>query len=175
MNGFRNHLVRLVWLFASLWIFTASAWSSEQRACVFCDIAGGKLSAENVIYRDDLVVAFMDRAPRNPGHVLVVPIIHADGLLDVPPATLARLPQVAQRVATAITKTDLRAEGFTLTSNTGTAAGQSVRHLHLHVIPRFKGEPPNRGEDNIAPPAEVTAVAAKLRVVLGTETPEQKR
>jgi histidine triad (HIT) family protein len=149
---------------------TASTLSAQgQLACIFCEIAAGKTRSGTIVYQDDLVVAFMDRAPRNPGHVLVIPIQHAEGILDVPAPTVSRMAAVAQKIATAIKRTDLKADGFNLQSNTGRAAGQSVFHLHLHVIPRFVGEPPYEGEKNIAPPEEVAAVAKKLREVLARE------
>src|SRR3712207_4648347 len=60
--------------------------------CVFCEIANGRSDqSKTIVYRDQLVIAFMDRAPRNPGHVLVVPKQHAKDILDVPPATLSRV------------------------------------------------------------------------------------
>lgn len=150
---------------------TAATLSAQGKpSCIFCEIAAGRTpQSSTIVYQDDLVVAFMDRAPRNPGHVLVIPIQHADGILDVPAATVGRMAAVAQRIATAITRTDLRADGFNLQSNTGAVAGQSVRHLHLHVIPRFVGEPPYQGDTNIASAADVAAVAKKLRDVLARE------
>lgn len=150
---------------------TAATLSAQGKpSCIFCEIATGKASqSSTIVYQDDLVVAFTDRAPRNPGHVLVIPIQHADGILDVPAATVSRMAVVAQKIATAIKKTDLRAEGFNLQSNTGAAAGQSVLHLHLHVIPRFVGERPYQGEKNIASAEEVAVVAKKLRDILSRQ------
>ncbi len=148
-------------------IASASAFAAEGSVpCIFCEIAAGRVSANSIIYRDGSVVAFMDRAPRNPGHVLVVPIRHAEGIQDVPAPTLAHMAEVAQRVVHAIKRTDLKAEGFNLESNTGKVAGQSVFHLHLHVIPRYAGEPALVSPKPIAPVAEVEAVAAKLRTAL---------
>lgn len=171
-------VIRLVSLVCLIYTVAAHA-AQDQRVCVFCDIAAGRTSqSRTIVYRDDLVVAFMDRAPRNPGHVLIIPIQHADGILNVPAPTLSRMAAVAQRIATALTKTDLMAEGFNLQSNTGKAAGQSAFHLHLHVVPRFAGEPPNLGEKNIASPGEIEAVATKLREVLAGMTakaPDQRR
>lgn len=138
-----------------------------QSKCIFCEIASGKIQNERVVYRDKTVVAFMDRAPRNPGHVLVIPRKHAKDMLEAPPSTLAHMAEVAQRIAKAIQSTDLRAGGFNFSSNTGAAAGQTVFHLHLHVIPRFVGEPPARGEhDGIRPSEELNAVAAMIRAKL---------
>lgn len=149
---------------------TGLATAAETRApCVFCEIAAGTRDATRVVYRDDTVVAFLDRAPRNAGHVLVVPRRHADNILDVSPATLARVAEVAQSIAQAIKRTDLRAEGYTVQSNTGAAAGQTVFHLHFHVIPRFRGEPPAGGEKAIAPEPELAVAAAKIRAALAAK------
>lgn len=165
-------------LAACLLALASNAFSAENPTttpaapCVFCAIAEKKIPAP-IIYEDDLAVAFMDRAPRNPGHVLVIPRAHSVDFLDAPPATIAHLAIVAQKIATAIKHTDLVAEGFNFMSNTGTAAGQSVFHLHLHLIPRFKTEPPGTaaGEKAIVPPAELEAVAAKIRAALATSAP----
>lgn len=144
----------------------AALHGAEKDGCIFCEIAVGRTAqASTVVYSDDLVVAFMDRAPRNPGHVLVIPKAHARDILDVPPATLCRLAEVTQRIAKAIKKTDLKAEGFNLTSNTGRAAGQDMFHLHFHVMPRFVGERPSPpGERRgIQTPAELAEAASKIR------------
>src|SRR4051812_42707857 len=171
-GSFKFFAVRvLLSLFIGL-AFIARAGEPPAAVCVFCEIAAGRTVSTQVVYRDDTVVAFVDRAPRNPGHVLVIPVQHAAGIIDVPPATAARMIEVAQRIAQAFARTDLKAEGFQLESNTGAAAGQSVFHLHLHVIPRFASEPPNLGEKQIAPAAELNAVAQKLRVALASLPPK---
>jgi diadenosine tetraphosphate (Ap4A) HIT family hydrolase len=166
-NFFPVRLPIVLWLLCSLSLLAAD----EKKPCVFCEIAAGRLDANRVVYRDETVVAFVNRAPRNPGHVLVVPIQHADGILDAPPATVRHLFEVAQVIAKAIQRTDLKAEGFVLKSSTGAVAGQTVFHLHLHGIPRFKGETPEPlpGQElPIAPAAELDAVAAKIRAALGS-------
>ena len=81
--------------------------AEEKKPCIFCEIVAGQ--RENcVIYRDPEVIAFLSIGPQNPGHVLVVPIQHADGILDLPPATARALITVAQKVAQAIKLTDLQ-------------------------------------------------------------------
>ncbi len=133
--------------------------------CVFCAIAAGKLPAE-IVYRDDAVIAFMDHAPRNPGHLLVVPLSHSVNVLDTPPETWAHVATVAQRLALALQHTDLSAEGFNFISNAGLAADQSVFHLHLHVVPRFTGETTIEGPLPRAAPGDLAANAAKIRAAL---------
>ncbi len=107
--------------------------------CIFCDILANKLPA-SIVYRDDLCCAFMDIQPVNPGHVLVVPIVHATYLADLPAETGAQLFRVAQRIAEALRRSGLRCEGVNLFLADGTVAGQEVFHVHLHVFPRYRGD-----------------------------------
>ena len=109
------------------------------RDCIFCAIIAGRQPA-SLVYRDELVCAFMDTAPLNEGHVLVVPIRHADSLADLDEATGARLFNIAQRVARALRRSALRCEGVNLYLSDGAAAGQVVPHVHLHVFPRYRGD-----------------------------------
>jgi diadenosine tetraphosphate (Ap4A) HIT family hydrolase len=107
--------------------------------CVFCEIIAGT-SPASVVHADDDVVAFMDILPVNPGHILVIPRTHATYLEDLPPATVGPLMTVAHRIALAIHKSPLRADGLNLFLADGEAAGQEVFHVHLHVIPRLVGD-----------------------------------
>ncbi len=108
--------------------------------CVFCAIVKGEAPA-SVVYRDDIVIAFMDIRPANPGHVLVVPLEHADGILDISDeAVLARVFSVGRRVAAALPDSAVRLEGFNLFLANGAVAGHTVFHVHLHVLPRFTGD-----------------------------------
>lgn len=92
------------------------------------------------VYRDDRVSAFLDIQPVNPGHVLVVPNEPVRSLAELDEDTGAHLFKVAMRIAEAIRKTSLRCEGVNLFLADGESAGQEVFHVHLHVIPRFKGD-----------------------------------
>ena len=107
--------------------------------CIFCDIVNGNAEAA-LVWQDDLVSAFMDRQPVNPGHVLIVPNHHAAYLADLPEKSGAHMFRVAQRVARAIRASGLRCEGVNLFLADGEAAGQEVFHVHLHVFPRFHGD-----------------------------------
>jgi len=107
--------------------------------CIFCRILAGDAPA-SVVYRDDTVCAFMDIAPVNLGHVLVIPVAHAVGLRDLEAGDGAAMFYVGQRIANALRKTSLEVEGVNLFLADGKEAGQEVFHVHLHVLPRFVGD-----------------------------------
>jgi histidine triad (HIT) family protein len=107
--------------------------------CVFCRIVNGTEPA-SVVHRDDDVAAFCDIAPFNPGHVLVVPCRHAAHLEDLAEADGARMFEVAHRLARGLRRSGLRCEGVNLFLADGAAAFQEVFHVHLHVIPRWRGD-----------------------------------
>lgn len=109
---------------------------SGAASCIFCDLIAG-LAPASVVHRDDLCIAFMDVQPINAGHLLVVPLVHASCLADLPSATGGHVFGVAQQLAAAIRRSGLRAEGINLLLADGAAAGQEVFHVHLHVLPRF--------------------------------------
>ena len=104
--------------------------------CTFCQIAEGELQA-HVVFRDENVVAFLDRAPLLPGHVLVMPARHVETLDDLPDDLLAPVLGAVRRTSIAVQKA-LRAEGSFVATNT--RVSQSVAHLHVHVVPRNKGD-----------------------------------
>ena len=82
----------------------------------------------------------MDIFPVNPGHVLVIPTSHSAFLAELDPEAGAELFRVAQRVAAALRRSDPRCEGVNLFLADGEAAGQEIFHVHLHVIPRQRGD-----------------------------------
>lgn len=108
--------------------------------CVFCQIIAGEGPA-SVIYEDDIVVVFLDIAPVNPGHAMVVPKIHVPSLADMDERTGMHLFKITQRTAAAIRESGVRCEGVNLLLADGEAAFQEVFHLHMHVFPRFVGDP----------------------------------
>lgn len=129
----------------------------------FARIIRGEQTAPKV-FEDEFVLAFMDRAPVEPGHVLVISkTSRARNLLEIEPEMLARMVAVVQRVGKAQVS-ELGALGFTIIQNNG--AGQTVPHLHIHVIPRMTARPLVLGFDNRADPAALEALAAKLRTAL---------
>ncbi len=111
-------------------------------ACIFCQIASGAIPAQ-IVYSSSDVTAFRDINPQAPTHVLVIPNRHLESLADVGPAEaglLGRLVEVANEVAR---QEGIAASGYRVVSNVGAAAGQTVPHLHLHVLGgRRMGWPP---------------------------------
>ena len=104
--------------------------------CTFCQIANGEIPA-HIVHRDGEVVAFLDRAPLLPGHVLVMPVRHVETLDDLPDGLLAPVLAAVRRTSVAVQKA-LGAEGSFVATNT--RVSQSVPHLHVHVVPRNKGD-----------------------------------
>lgn len=99
--------------------------------CIFCKLANGEIPTE-FLYEDDNVVAFRDANPQAPVHVLIVPKAHHDNFIDdVPAETLASMERAVKAVAE---KTGVAETGFRCIMNTGSAAGQTVMHLHMHVL-----------------------------------------
>ena len=102
--------------------------------CIFCRIIRGEIPAAKV-YEDDLVLAFLDIAPINYGHVLVIPKEHHESSSTIPEATAGRMFRIGSRIGIAL-KRKLDYDAFNLHLADGTAAGQVVMHAHLHVVPR---------------------------------------
>ncbi len=107
--------------------------------CVFCKIGKG-LAPASMVYSDERVSAFLDIQPVNPGHTMVIPKTHAKGLSDLDPEIGGHMFKVAMIVAKGLRKSDVKCEGVNLFLADGEAALQEVFHVHLHVIPRFRGD-----------------------------------
>jgi histidine triad (HIT) family protein len=104
--------------------------------CVFCDIAAGVVPAE-IVLGDETAVAFLDRRPLFKGHVLVIPREHYETLADLPAALVGPLFTRVQRVSAAL-PTALGAQGSFVALNN--VVSQSVPHVHVHVVPRTRGD-----------------------------------
>ncbi len=103
--------------------------------CVFCSIINRTAPAE-IIYEDERIISFLDIRPFNLGHTLVVPKYHSENLLEVPVVYLTDMFRSVQFISAAVVK-GLNANGFNVLSNNGRAAGQTIYHCHIHIIPRF--------------------------------------
>ncbi|HZE05379.1 MAG TPA: HIT family protein [Solirubrobacteraceae bacterium] len=130
--------------------------------CIFCKIVAGELPSQRVD-EDERTVAFMDVNPATRGHALVVPRAHAKNLLEIEHDDLAATVAAAQRLARSAIER-LGADGVTLMNGCGAAAWQTVFHFHVHVIPRYEGDPlrlpwtPKPGD-----PERIAAAADALR------------
>jgi histidine triad (HIT) family protein len=109
--------------------------SEIEKSCVFCEIVNRKLPSFK-IYEDERALAFADINPVVNGHILVIPKTHAANLLEITPGDLAAVHQACQRVGAAIMKA-FKAPGLTVLQLNGAAAGQTVMHYHVHLIPRL--------------------------------------
>lgn len=107
--------------------------------CVFCKIVAGELPSTR-IYEDDKVIAFMDIFPLRRGHVLVIPKLHQQRLQDLPEDIRAHLINTAARIAAAQYASDLQPAAVHYMVNDGPAAQQTVPHVHMHVLPRYRGD-----------------------------------
>ena len=133
--------------------------------CVFCEIIAGNIPA-STIYEDEHVFAFMDIAPANPGHTLVIPRQHYRNIFDMPTEIGSKIMQTSILIANAI-KAALNPDGLNLFQSNEAAGFQTVFHFHLHLIPRWEGDPlrlPWRpSEGNME---EIDNIAAKIRDAL---------
>jgi histidine triad (HIT) family protein len=129
--------------------------------CIFCKIVTGELPA-TIIDEDERTIAFMDINPATRGHALVIPRAHSTDLLTVGRDDLLAVALASQRLAARV-KERLRADGVNLVNSCGAVAWQSVFHFHMHVIPRYEGDPlrlpwvPAPGD-----PEEIAAAAQEL-------------
>jgi histidine triad (HIT) family protein len=107
--------------------------------CLFCKIVAGEIPA-TIIAEDERTVAFMDINPATRGHALVIPRAHARDVHEIDPEDLAAVAAAAQAVAARVIER-LGAAGVNLLNSSGAAAWQTVFHFHMHVIPRYEGDP----------------------------------
>ena len=130
--------------------------------CIFCKIIAGEMPGQ-IIDQDERTVAFMDISPATRGHALVVPRRHVRDLLEIEAEDLEATVLAAQRLARTVSDR-LEADGVNLLNSCGQAAWQTVYHFHIHVIPRYAGDPlrlpwtPEEGN-----PEEIAAAAEALR------------
>ena len=103
--------------------------------CIFCKIAA-HIIPSSIVYEDDDVIAFLDISQTTLGHTLVIPKKHYDNFLTVPKSIMNKVMSVAQRIGQILIK-NFKAKGINILSNCYEAAGQTVMHFHVHVIPRY--------------------------------------
>lgn len=140
---------------------TSTAYDTNN---IFAKILRGEIPAHKV-YEDANVLAFMDVMPQAQGHVLVVPKAASRNILDADPATLGALIAAVQKVAIAAEEA-FEADGVTIMQFNEAPAGQSVFHLHFHVIPRHEGVPLRPHSGKMEDGAVLAANAEKIREAL---------
>jgi len=132
---------------------------------IFAKILRGEIPAVKV-YEDKATLAFMDIFPQSKGHLLVIPNSPAQDILDCPPDVAANLIRVTQKLAKAADKA-LKPDGIVIMQFNRATAGQTVFHVHFHIVPRYEGVP-MKGHGH-APQAEKAALeelAAKIKAAL---------
>ena len=139
--------------------------SHDDASCLFCRIAGGEIETE-FVYADEHVVAFRDINPQAPVHVLVIPRRHIVEFTDLPQVESAEVGEILQGVARAAASVGAPG-GYRVVANRGRDAGQTVFHLHFHVIPVWEGVALGRHGHGMADAAALRdladLIAAQLR------------
>lgn len=117
-----------------------------------------------IVFEDEDILAFLDIGPIIKGHTLVIPKTCYDPITETPDEVVAKLMQVAKRIAT-VQMSELGADGVNIMQNNGAAAGQEVPHIHIHVIPRFEGDGHhwNWKVTSYDSPTEMEQLAEKMR------------
>ncbi len=131
---------------------------------IFAKILRGEIPSHK-IYEDEHTLAFMDVMPQGPGHTLVIPKAPSRNILDADPQTLSRVMPVVQKVAIAA-KEAFEADGVTVIQFNEPASGQTIYHLHFHIIPRFDGVPLKRHSGTMEDQGVLAANAQKMREAL---------
>jgi histidine triad (HIT) family protein len=131
---------------------------------IFARILRGEIPCHKV-YEDEHTLAFMDIMPQADGHALVIPRASAENILDVPPEALAATILTTQRVARAVKKA-FDPPGLMIAQLNGRGAGQSVFHLHFHVVPRYSGKALDMHAGPMADPQRLAAHAERIRAAL---------
>lgn len=135
-------------------------------ANIFAKILRGEIPCTKV-FEDEIALSFMDLFPQSRGHTLVIPkMVRARNFLDLPPEAIGPYMQRVQRVAQAVEKA-LKPDGVFIMQTNGAPAGQTVFHLHFHIIPRYEGaQMAMHAHSKQADPAELQALATQIAAAL---------
>lgn len=133
--------------------------------CVFCKMINREIPAE-IVYENDDAIAILDIHPRTLGHTMVIPKIHVETILDLPDEKINGVFKAVKKMTGIINKT-LSPDGFTLGINHGSVSGQTVKHLHIHIMPRWendKGGSVHSVVDN-SPTESIKEIADRIRTM----------
>lgn len=134
--------------------------------CIFCQIVAGSAPSAKV-YEDDAVLVFLDIFPASAGHTLIIPRQHFENLYETPPELLQSVMRTSRRIALAM-RSAFQPDGLFVGQLNGAAAGQTVFHYHMHLVPRSAGDPFVIHGRKLADPNELAAIADRLRAALET-------
>ena len=134
--------------------------------CIFCKLANGDIPT-NSIYEDEDFKVILDNSPATKGHALILPKQHYANMLEIDDDILGKAAKLAKKVITH-EKNVLGCDGYNVLQNNGEASGQTVFHLHVHVIPRFEGDTDhiNIGWKPGETPADLQAIAEEIKANL---------
>jgi histidine triad (HIT) family protein len=129
--------------------------------CIFCKILAGEIPSTTV-YEDDDFKAILDVNPAARGHVIILPKRHAANIYELPDEDAGKIMIVAKKIAKAL-KQAYGCDGVNILQNNGEAAGQTVFHLHVHVIPRFEKDTVQIGWKPGETPEDMKTIAEEIR------------
>ena len=116
-------------------------YDSNNNSCIFCSIINGAIEGV-IVYENNDFLVIMDKYPITTGHTLVIPKKHYDNLLFMSPKEVGELYSLVRIISKAVVSA-ISADGFNIGQNNGRSANQIIRHVHVHIIPRFKNDNPN--------------------------------
>ncbi len=130
--------------------------------CIFCKMVSGQIPVTK-IYEDEFILSFMDIGPISDGHTLVIPKQHFEKLHECPPEVLSKVASQLGKIAGAVVAA-MNSDGYNVLNNNGRAAGQLVKHLHFHIIPRNSDDGVfNRWPSYKYPEGKMETIADKIR------------
>lgn len=129
--------------------------------CIFCKLANGEIPTTS-IYEDEDFKVIMDLGPASRGHSIILPKTHAANLYELPDDYCSKIMGVAKKCAAAMKKS-LNCDGLNVLQNNGEAAGQTVFHLHVHLIPRYKDDQVNITWKPGEPEEDMGAIAEQIK------------
>ena len=132
--------------------------------CIFCKIIEGEIPSTTV-YEDESFKAILDISPAAKGHVIILTKNHARNIFELSEEDASKIMVVAKKIATALEKT-YHCEGINILQNNGEVAGQTQFHVHVHVIPRYKGDTVDIGWKNLDMPEDAAAIAGEIKANL---------
>ncbi|MCR5692026.1 MAG: HIT family protein [Eubacterium sp.] len=136
----------------------------REENCIFCKILSGEIPSTTV-YEDQDFKAILDVNPAARGHVIILPKNHAANIFELPDEDAAKIMPVAKKIATAVKKA-YNCDGINILQNNGEAAGQTVFHLHVHILPRFKNDTVNVNWLQGEMPEDLDLIAEEIKAYL---------